>query len=171
MHVIEWVSLYEATERLQTYWGIPLPLAEELVRNVVHGGRVEVRATRGYQLIPQIVTGQIQLSQAVLLAADYENIEIDWNGLLEEGRKLLPSWTHVQQYPAIKKGPRPKRDQATQAIKDLWPDGAPNQKDLSDGELCEMVSDKIADRRKQQGLKPIAPLSDDTILRAAGRRR
>jgi hypothetical protein len=98
MHAIEWVSIFsEAVVRLRTDWDIPSSVAEDIVRNVVQGGRVEIRATHRYRasLVPQIVTGKIQLSQAGLWAPDYETIEIDYNGLFEEGLKLIPSWIHV----------------------------------------------------------------------------
>jgi hypothetical protein len=47
MRAIEWVSLYEAVVRLQAFWGIPPSIAEDIVRNVVHGGSVEVRQRTG----------------------------------------------------------------------------------------------------------------------------
>jgi hypothetical protein len=114
--------------------------------------------------------GLSALSQVGSWGPDYEEIEIDWNGLLEEGRKLVPSWIQVPQSQKLQKRPTYKRDQATEVISDLWPQGVPNQKDLSNVELCRTVADKIAERRRQQRLKP-TNISDDTILRAAGRLR
>jgi hypothetical protein len=92
---IEWVSLYLAIAQLENLWRIPQLIAEQIVRNVVDGGKVEVRGIPRYQLIPKIITGQIRLLPNSLFAPDYEDIEIDWNGLLVNGRMLVPSWIHV----------------------------------------------------------------------------
>jgi hypothetical protein len=95
MSSIEWVSPYVAVTRLENIWKIPLSDVEQIVRNVIEGGRVEVRAIRGYQWVSQIVTGQIQLLPGGLWAADYKDIEIDFKGLLKEGRKLIPSFYKI----------------------------------------------------------------------------
>jgi len=63
---------------------------------------------------------------------------------------------------------RPKtpaaRERAARIVHELYPDGLPNQALLPNGELCRQVSLK----GKELGLPGF---SDDTILRAAGRRK
>jgi hypothetical protein len=71
------------------------------------------------------------------------------------------------------KGPsRPayKKDRAKQAMRALWPDGVPDQSILGNGPLCKKVAEWIEQDCKQQNVSPIT-ISDDTILRAAGRTR
>jgi hypothetical protein len=94
----EWVSLcYDAAARLQNLWGIPLIIAEQTVRNVVLSGKVAVRGMPRHQLVYRIITEEIRpiLFENSLFATGYENIEIDWNGLVLHGRELLPSWIQV----------------------------------------------------------------------------
>jgi hypothetical protein len=92
MSDIEWVSLYFAVARLEDHWGIPSFIAQQIVRNVVEGGRAEVRAVQRYQLVPKIVTGRIRLTRDHLFSEeDFKQIEIDWNGLLVNGYSLLPN--------------------------------------------------------------------------------
>jgi hypothetical protein len=91
MFNIEWVSLYLAVARLENLWRISRWDAEQIVRNVVESGKAEVRGAPPYQTIFKVLTGQIRLSSYSLSTADYANIEIDWHGLLEHGRMLVPS--------------------------------------------------------------------------------
>jgi hypothetical protein len=172
MASIEWISLFDAVVRLEALWGIPRPIADDIVRNVVEGGAVEVRGVARFQRVPQIITEQIRtaLSPNSWVSRDWESIDIDWNGLVMHGRKLIPSWIEVTEPPARRKGSSHKRDRAAQAIKEIWPQGLPEPKDLSNGALCKQVSDKIAEDEKQ-GNRRAVPISDDTILRAANRQR
>lgn len=59
---------------------------------------------------------------------------------------------------------RPTRDRTQRAIKKLYPQGVPEPATLPNALLCRRVGDKL----KQLGLPDV---SDDTILRVAGRRR
>ncbi|MGB9392840.1 MAG: hypothetical protein WCB70_23000 [Xanthobacteraceae bacterium] len=64
---------------------------------------------------------------------------------------------------------RNKRDRARRAIDALWPHGAPDQSTLENGSLCSQVSDWLKRESERQGIQHVA-ISDDTILRAAGRK-
>jgi hypothetical protein len=59
---------------------------------------------------------------------------------------------------------RPARARAESALNELYPNGVPDQISKSDAELVRSVEAKITKRRQQ-------PVSRDTILRAAGRRK
>jgi hypothetical protein len=59
---------------------------------------------------------------------------------------------------------RPTRERTERAIHELYPQGVPSPADLSNTELCRRVGKKL----KESGL---ADVSNDTILRVAGRRR
>ena len=65
---------------------------------------------------------------------------------------------------ALKHRSQPGRERAERAIQELYPEGLPDQPTLPNAKLCREVGEKL----KQRGL-PHA--SDDTILRAARRRK
>jgi hypothetical protein len=59
---------------------------------------------------------------------------------------------------------KPALERARGAIKELYPNGVPGQAVEPNPDLCRRVGEKL----KQSGLRDV---SDDTILRAAGRRK
>ena len=59
---------------------------------------------------------------------------------------------------------RPTRERAQQAINELYPNGVPQPAALPNTVLCRRVGEKL----REQGLVDV---SDDTILRVAGRRK
>jgi hypothetical protein len=59
---------------------------------------------------------------------------------------------------------QPAFERARRAIEELYPDGVPGQADVPNAILCRRVGVKL----KNEGLPNV---SDDTILRAAGRRK
>jgi hypothetical protein len=59
---------------------------------------------------------------------------------------------------------KPALERARGAIEELYPDGVPGQAVEPNADLCRRVGEKL----KQAGLRDV---SDDTILRAAGRRK
>jgi hypothetical protein len=70
--------------------------------------------------------------------------------------------------PASRAKPRkpkagPQRERACRALKERFPQGVPDQTVLRNKELCKQVTEKL-----ELGLPAV---SDDTILRAAGRRK
>ena len=70
----------------------------------------------------------------------------------------------LKQRPRKKRKPKLERTQA--AINTLYPNGVPDQATLPNATLCQQVSDKLKNSRP-----PLPSVSDDTILRAAGRRK
>jgi hypothetical protein len=94
---VKWVELYLAVAQLENLWRIPFFIAEQIVWNVVESGKAEIRGVPRFQLVPKIITGQIQLRPGSLFTPDYENVEIDWNGLLVNGHMLVPSKFHITQ--------------------------------------------------------------------------
>ena len=59
---------------------------------------------------------------------------------------------------------RPARQRAQQAINELYPNGVPDPATLPNALLCRRIGEKLKELRLPQ-------VSDDTILRVAGRRR
>ena len=166
MSDIEWVEPYMAAVRLQQLWGLPfLTDVEQIVRNVIEGGRVEVRAVRRYERIPQIVTGQVRLLPNSLSAWDCEQLELDWNGLLADGRKLIPTYIGLPETAAatLTHRSQPARALAERAIAVLYPDRVPDQTSLPNKALCAEVGRWLRNQNQRN-------VSDNTILRAAGRK-
>ena len=60
----------------------------------------------------------------------------------------------------IAAGATPSFERARRVIEELYPNGVPDQATESNKKLCRQVSDKLTE-----------PVSADTILRAAGRRK
>jgi hypothetical protein len=59
---------------------------------------------------------------------------------------------------------KPSYERALSVLKELYPCGVPDQKNLPNAQLCRRVGAKLKDAN-------LPDVSDDTILRAAGRRR
>lgn len=89
---------------------------------------------------------------------------------------LLPHREVASHWPASGRAPRPdellakparnrpKYEGALRAVAELYPDGVPDQATEPNSRVCQRISEKL----KQLGLPAH---SDDTMLRAAGRRR
>ena len=75
------------------------------------------------------------------------------------GRAPLPD-----DLPAERSRSRPMREGALCAIREIYPDGVPDQATEPNSRLCRRVGDKLKEAR-------LPAVSNDTILRAAGRRR
>jgi hypothetical protein len=69
-----------------------------------------------------------------------------------------------------KKRSQNKRARAAEAIQAIWQDSIPSPTHLSNAELCKKVSDWIKTDCQAAGVT-IPLIGDDTILRAAGRKR
>lgn len=74
----------------------------------------------------------------------------------------------AKQQPKKPNRPSGKKDRAGQAITAIWPDGPPDSRALPNGLLCKSVIEWITEDCKKRGL-PHHSISNDTILRAAGR--
>lgn len=101
----------------------------------------------------EIIAGNITLSEADLL-----------NWLTRNRQPLTP-----QKSTAPRKKSRNKQARAQEAIKALYGDGVPAAWLLPNSLLCRRVSEWIKEDCKKRGLLPLE-ISDDTILRAAGRK-
>jgi hypothetical protein len=77
-----------------------------------------------------------------------------------------------QQEPQATKAPKRsqgKRDRAREAIAAKWPAGIPGAHKLPNDILCREVNDWVKTDCKKQSIPPV-DFSNDTILRAAGRK-
>jgi hypothetical protein len=86
--------------------------------------------------------------------------------LINQGSKLCSARSHGEatQRPGATRRSQPAFERARHAIDELFPAGVPGQADVPNAILCRRVGVKL----KNKGLPNV---SDDTILRAAGRRK
>jgi hypothetical protein len=84
---------------------------------------------------------------------------LDWLGRHHPARAAAPP----------KPRPRNKRARVDSAIRAMWGDALPGAEILSNSALCKQVSDWLKADSKKQNVPAEIP-SDDTILRAAGRK-
>jgi hypothetical protein len=89
---------------------------------------------------------------------------IDWLN-----RNVPPTVPAKPAAPSARAATRNKRDRAEQAVRALWPAGVPAPAALPPAVLCKQVSDWLKADCKAHHL-PAVDISDDTILRAAGRK-
>ena len=146
------LSCDEAAQLVRELHGTTVGRAMALVRTARKSGDVRCVPTRhwvifGDQLFPPPSEADILLSKDDLM---------DW---LSRHPDLSTNKTSPDQQ---KRRSRRRRNEAKEAIETHWPDGVPQH--VRDVEVCHQVSKMLkADKR------PIP--SDDTILRAAGRKK
>ena len=91
------------------------------------------------------------------------------NGIIEFNAEDLHYWLSAapstEEAPSTKKLARPQRERAKEAIDALWPDGVPPQSKLRNTSLLKCVHDHLKKNDSPESI------SDDTILRAAGRKQ
>jgi hypothetical protein len=88
-------------------------------------------------------------------------------------RPLMPDQSvrpREAQEPKTPSRPAYKKVRAQQAIRALWPPNGVVPEILGNGPLCKKVAEWIEEDCKRQNV-PQLSISDDTILRAAGRSR
>jgi hypothetical protein len=91
------------------------------------------------------------------------------NGIIAFNAEDLHYWLSAapstEEAPSTKKRARPQRERAKDAIDALWPNGVPPQSELRNASLLKRVNDHL----KKNGHPE--PISNDSILRAAGRKQ
>jgi hypothetical protein len=94
----ELVKLHDAAGRLAFKWGIPSSaVTEQIVKAVLQGGECFVRGRRPGEMGLRDISREISMEfgspfpPALLFSREFVDVEIDWRGLLEHGRKLVPT--------------------------------------------------------------------------------
>jgi hypothetical protein len=97
MPPIEWIEPYEAALQLQNKWNIPHEAAQDIVRGALLGAKCFVRGRRPGETGLRDISREISkefgstFPPALLFSHEFIDVEIDWDGLLEYGRLLVPS--------------------------------------------------------------------------------
>jgi hypothetical protein len=188
-YVSEWEPLLDATHRVMATAGMSKDQAQIDICRAIADGAIKIRGALGRH-------GYQTAKGAVLQGADFQippeikPADLDW----EKSRPRKPSipgfwdleWIQVcradvtkalcatsrrdeaSQHRSSKKSAtrrnRPVLESAKAAIKELYPEDVPGQAAEPNSLLCRRVGDLL----KQMGRPHV---SDDTILRAAGRRK
>jgi hypothetical protein len=140
-------------------WDICCQLVQGINRGVVKPVRSAYQSS-----------GEIDIVRTVIKTSDLVS--------LAKERGEQPKYLrHLQAAPrsseaAVPTPARPayKRERARTALRALWPDRVPDPSVLANGPLCQKVTEWIEKDCKQRNVR-IQTISDDTILRAAGRQR
>jgi len=111
---------YEAAVQLSAAWDIPVSVTEQIVRAVLRGGACYVRGRSRFDFELQDISKEIgaTLLHGSLSSLDFIDVEIDWNGLLAHGRKLVPrEWEYLVS--AAEDRARPSMADAEKALR-VW---------------------------------------------------
>jgi len=163
-----WITFDGGVQLVRTRQGASIGRAEAVMKAARTAGEVRTRSR------------PIDNNDRVLLTND--DGAMGWNlkpapianrNLLFSKDDLLDWLGRHHTEDAAAQEPKPrlqiKRSRVASAIQELWPDRPPDQSVLSNSLLCKKVGDWLkADCQKKN--VPVAIPSDDTILRAAGRK-
>jgi hypothetical protein len=91
------------------------------------------------------------------------------NGIIafnaEDLRYWLDAAPSIKKATSTKKRAQPQRERVKKVIDAEWPDGVPDQSELRNAFLLKRVRDRLKSKGSPE------PISDDSILRAAGRKQ
>ncbi len=192
-----WERLSAATERVMATAGLSKEDAQSLICRAIADGILKFRGKVGRHMIRSIHGGKRALEEKDFhLSPDIQREDFDW----EQSRPLNPwgvrreilnqpglwnvDWIEVfsadvtklctsrSQGEATQRPSRtgatrrsqPAFERARRAIDELFPEGVPGQADVPNATLCRRVGVKLRNDE-------LPNVSDDTILRAAGRRK
>jgi hypothetical protein len=93
MTLPEWIEPYAAVRELSELWNIPGLIAEDIIRHVMQSGEVPVRGVPDASFALRIISKEIAGSMypGHLFVFGFRDVEIESAGLLQYGRKLIPS--------------------------------------------------------------------------------
>jgi hypothetical protein len=196
-YVSTWERLSEALKRVQSEGGGGQDEVQTDICQAIADGTIQIRCKLGMQTPGGFRASNVLQGSAFDIPATLKPESMDWEASRPKGPwvvyrgafRVLGFWalewielsktdvTNVlcaaeQSNPApvastktraTSRG-QPTLERALRMLKELYPDGTPGQAALPNKILCGQIQKKL----KEQGLPTV---SDDTILRAAGRRR
>ena len=190
-----WERLSDAATRVMTAAGIANDEARSNICQAIADGTVKIRCQLKRHKTNKMTSKTVLEGNAFEIPTKIKPDDLDWEGSrpvnpwrIRHGSYAIPgdwdlewielSRTHVTNVlcaaetpesaqPARETGPRsrsrPKLESAQRAIKELYPHGVPDQAAEPNVTLCRRVGEWLKD-------KGLPDVSDDTILRATGRR-
>jgi hypothetical protein len=159
-----WLSFYTATQEIERRLGMSRGVAQKTLRELCSSGAIRSQK-QPYTTVNSAPQGEGPWER--IEPSEWRDREIDLmtdadgcRYLVDVSENDFRQWLDQEDAPERQSGPR-KRGLAKQAVDALWPKGVPPH--LSNKE----VEQEVADHMKIKGL---TPPSNDTILRAAGRK-
>jgi len=129
----EFVNLYVVAFQLASEWNIHYTVAEGIVRGALRGGQVYVRGRGLYDIELRDISKEIgaTLMQGSLISREFDDVEVDWQDLLEHGRPLVPTAykdivaaAEAHETTARRTAPKmTKREAVADFIRETYPDG------------------------------------------------
>jgi hypothetical protein len=174
-----WITFYEAARDIHERIGGSLAEAQMKLRRACGGELIRTRKA------PYDEQHQLPFDFWTRVAPrEWRKREVDYDGPNADGCKMVPmiheddfrQWLDkiIAAVPPLPGGPvkraKPKRELAKRVIADLFPQGVPTREVPSDPDLCRQVQGRLPGYCKENNI-PRPVISDDTILRAAGRKK
>jgi hypothetical protein len=160
-----WLTFPEAVQIVRNRFGTSIGRAEASVLAARKSKEVRAKPSRE----PFYLIGDDGLNPNPDLKAGRFSRDdfLDW--LDRHEPRSAPASPTPTATPQRRQAASPVRDRAKQAIDALWPTGVPPVTVLRNGPLCAKVCNWIKSDCDKRGEPYVAP-SNDTILRAAGRK-
>jgi hypothetical protein len=189
-YVAQWERLSDAATRVATAAGVSRDIAQSNICQAIADRAVNIRCKLKNHTTRPLTSREVLQGEDFDIPTKIESQDLDWEAsrprkpwIVRRGNYSLSGlwnleWielfrTDVTNFlcPAATFRPKeqktksqPAREGAKRAIQELYPEELPDQTALPNATLCRRVSDKL----KALGLPGV---SDETILRAAQRRR
>ena len=193
-YVSEWERLSEALAGVMEARALTREDAQADICRAIADGRIKIRGKLDKHAMKPMTATEVLEGRYLRLPTELKPEDFDWEGsrpvkpwqVTPEGSRV-PGYWHLAwielfrsdvtsalcgagesaqarsgQRRATNRN-RPALQRAQRAVAELYPQGVPTQTDLPNPILCRRVGERLA----SQGLQCV---SDDTILRAAGRR-
>jgi hypothetical protein len=196
-YVPEWERLSDAAAPVMKATGIPKEAAQDDICRAIAERAIEIRIKPERRAVDSFYTSEVHYGEDFQIPAEINREGIDWNRsrptktwLVRRGIGLPAGPWHIEWIKvfvpdvtrklcsaataeSVPRAPdkrsatsrsRPTRERAERALKELYPNGVPPQAVVPNWDLCRKVGEKL----RQLGLPDV---TDDTIFRAAGRRK
>jgi hypothetical protein len=168
----EWLNFHLAAEEIAQRCDVSVGVAQRMLREACAQGDIrsqrEPYSRKGQEIEgegpPELIKPSEWLRDQVDLTTDADGCEYFVDVNEDDFRYWLDRQTTNT---TDNKSTRPRRDHVSRIITELWPGEIP--KELVNKAVVKLVRDKLAKDCEQKNL-PLLAVSDDTILRAAGRK-
>jgi hypothetical protein len=197
-NVPEWQRLSDAVEHVMTTAGLSKEEAKTAVCQAIADGTIRIRVKLREHTTRHLTSNSVLEGKTIEIPTNIKAEDLDWERsrpvkpwLVPRGSYGLPGYWNLEWIelsrtdvtnvlraaqergePArqassgkgAKRRSRPQFERAKRAIDQLYPQGPPDPSDLPNANLYKRVGQKLKELKLED-------VSDDTILRAAGRRR
>jgi hypothetical protein len=197
-YVPSWERLSDAATRVMTSAGVSTEEAQSDICQAITDGVIKIRCKLGRHMIRHLTSKAILDRDSFEIPSKINSQDLDWEKsrpvkpwAVLRGKAAQCGYWHLEWIELLRadvtnilcragngsvpvlqaRSPRastrrsqPALSRTKRVVQELYPQGVPDQAALPNANLCRRVGEKL----KESGLPEV---SDDTILRAAGRRR